>query len=228
MTSTGVGVGHRRQRLLDLGVEGGQLGQVGVGGPAEGGGVDAVDLRQPFGQGAGGGGHLAGVGPQVGVDVVLVVPVAVAAELVALALAVGPGVLVAGRGGGPGGLLALVLLGEGQQLDVVGDGEDRRAVGLDRLDDPLHALLEVGAVDDDEVGPGHVVGLARRQARLVGVGAPRHEHVDRRLVAHEVLDHVAEHGRRDDDRGAVTGRAGAAAARRQRPAGQGDASERER
>jgi hypothetical protein len=126
-----------------------------------------------------------------------------------VALAFG-GVLVGFRLGLAGVGVRLVALRERHRVDVVGDGEDLAAVLLHGLDDARHGLLEARPVHDHEVGLRHVVGGAGGQRRLVRVGAPGHEDLDVGRVADQVLDHVAQDGRRDHDRRAV-------AAARRRP-----------
>ena len=83
------------------------------------------------------------------------------------------------------------------QLDVVGERERRRRRG--RSMTSAMPCLEAGAVDDEQVGVGHRLGLARRRRELVGIGADRHDHLDVGLVADDLAHDVAEDARGDDD-----------------------------
>ena len=97
-----------------------------------------------------------------------------------------------------GVLVGVLAAADVAQGDVVGDGERRRAVGGRAVDDPGHALLEPGAVDHEQIGVLHRLGLAGRGRELVRVGPDRHDHVDVRLVADELPCDIAQDARRDD------------------------------
>jgi hypothetical protein len=93
------------------------------------------------------------------------------------------------------------------RVEVVGELEDADAVLLGRLQRGDEVLLELEPVGDHEVGFTEHRRVRGRGLEPVGVGARRHDHLDRAVVTDEVRDDVPEDARRRDDE-EVAGRFG--------------------
>ena len=89
-----------------------------------------------------------------------------------------------------------------------GGGVDDGRVADGVLQRREQRALEAAAVDDDEVGAGHVLQVRRRRLERVRVGAARDERLHLEAVAGDVLGDVGEErGRGDDVEGAGGGTA---------------------
>ena len=177
MTRTATLRRHDRQRLLHGGIQRGQLVDVGLHLRVDSGGIDPLDLGELDTERLDGAHHTRRIGPDVGV---------VAGVLVALL-----------RGAF---LLVIVVVVELEQLDVIGELEHRCTRRLDLLDDVDHPFFESSAVDDEQVGVLHRLGLLRRRCEVMRIGTDRHDHLDLGQVADRLGHDVAQDVGGDHDR----------------------------
>ncbi len=93
----------------------------------------------------------------------------------------------------------MLVLAERPDGDVVGRLEDRDALRRRLLERVVETLLQTKAVGHDQVRSMDGLDVLCGWGPVVGIDAVAHEHAHRGRIAHEVLDHGAEHRVGDHD-----------------------------
>ena len=98
-------------------------------------------------------------------------------------------------------LVVVAIFTKLDRLYEVDRRDDRNAGLLDRFKDVPDAFFEECAVDNEGVGAFHQRNLLGRGLKVMWICANGHDRHDVRLVADQVLHHIAQDVGRDGDRG---------------------------